>query len=88
MAVRCARGELGTATIRAGRRTVRLTPVGGLVFGFDPAVALRTAARCAQAVASTASLEEANARLGSLGVRSELDYEREVTAGAPSPPTR
>jgi hypothetical protein len=88
MAVRCARGELGTATIRNGRRSVSLSPVGGLVLGFDPAVALGSAARCAAAVAPARSLEEANDLLAARGVRTELDYEREVTAAAPSPPTR
>ena len=50
MALRCARGVVGTAPIRDGRRTVQLTVAGGLVFFFDPLVALRSAARCAQLV--------------------------------------
>ena len=50
MALRCARGETGTTTIRAGRRTVELTTAGGLLFFLDPLVALRTAARCAALV--------------------------------------
>ena len=33
MAVRCARGETGVATIRNGRRTVQLTPLGGMAGG-------------------------------------------------------
>ena len=81
MAVRCARGETGEVPIRQGRRTVRLSPVGGLVLGFDPLVALRTAARCAAAVRRAASLEEANAILRARGVRTELDYEAQAASG-------
>ncbi len=76
MALRCARGATGETTIRAGRRTVQLTPVGGLIFFLDPLVALRTAARCAALVQGARSLEEANARLADSGIRTELDYER------------
>ncbi len=82
MALRCARGETGDVAIRDGRRTVRLTPLGGLVLGFDPLVALRSAARCAAAVRRAASLEEADALLRAAGVRTELAYEEERAAGA------
>jgi len=75
MALRCAGGETGTTEIRAGRRTVRLTPAGGLVFFLDPLVALRTAARCAALVAGAGSLEEANAILLARGISTELQYE-------------
>ena len=75
MAVRCARGGYGTTTIRQGRRTVELSPVGALTFHLDPLVAMDTAARLADAVADAPSLREANAILHRLGVRSELDYE-------------
>ena len=56
MALRCARGDQGSATIRDGRRTVELTPAGGLVFFYDPLVALASAARCARLVAAAGSL--------------------------------
>ncbi len=75
MAVRCAHGETGSTTIRGGRRTVRLTPVGGLVFFLDPLVALRSAARCAVLVREAASLEQANAILLEHGISTELQYE-------------
>jgi hypothetical protein len=81
MAVRCARGALGRAEIRGGRRTVPLSPVGALTFFFDPAAALRSAARLAAAVVECNSLEEAQAVLAARGVRTELDYERELAAG-------
>ena len=75
MALRCARGETGLTTIRDGRRSVVLTPLGGLLVGLDPLVALRTAARCAALVRGAASLAEANAILRDHGIRTELDYE-------------
>ena len=34
--VRCARGEVGPASIRGGRRSAELGPVGALTFVFDP----------------------------------------------------
>jgi len=78
MALRCARGETGVVEIRDGRRTVQLTPVGGLTFLFEPAAALRSAARLADAVRDAASLRAANDVLTAMGVRTELDYETEV----------
>jgi len=75
-AVRCARGERGTATIRSGRRTVELTPVGALTFFFDPGKAVESVAPLAHAVAPAASLEEAHDALLALGVGTELELER------------
>ena len=75
MALRCARGHTGRTTIRRGRRSLELSPVGALTFYVDPTIALATAARLADAVVDAPSLEEANAILHRLGVRSELDYE-------------
>jgi hypothetical protein len=80
MAVRCARGARGATTIRRGRRTVELSPVGGLTFLLDPRIAMDTAARLADAVTDAESLQEANAILHRLGVRSELDYEVDMAA--------
>ncbi|MBJ7330884.1 MAG: DUF1152 domain-containing protein, partial [Solirubrobacteraceae bacterium] len=75
MAVRSARGETGPVPIRNGRRTVMLSPVAGLVLGFDPAIAIATAARCAAAVMHADSLRHGNTLLNDLGIRTELDYE-------------
>lgn len=75
MALRCARGAIGPAPIRDGRRTVQLTPAGGLVYFFDPAAALAGAARCAQLVAPARSLAEANAILLGRGIVTELEWE-------------
>jgi hypothetical protein len=82
MALRCARGETGRAAIREGRRTVLLTPFGGLLIGLDPRVALRSAARCAALVVDARSLQEANTILRDRGIATELDHE---TAQSPPP---
>jgi hypothetical protein len=82
MAIRCARGETGDRPIRNGRRTVPLTPDGGRLVCFDPQTAIRSAARLAQAVGHAPSLEGAQEILAALGVRTELDYEREMAAQA------
>jgi hypothetical protein len=83
MAVRCARGETGLIPIRGGRRSVPLTAHGGRLVCFDPLIAIASAARLALAVTGAADLEAAQAILTGLGVRTELDYEREAAqAGA------
>ncbi|MEA2193930.1 MAG: hypothetical protein QOG42_364 [Solirubrobacteraceae bacterium] len=83
MALRCARGGLGSVPIRDGRRTVQLTSAGGLVFFFYPRAALRSAARCARLVADAESLEEANAILLGRGIVTELDWEPAQPPPAP-----
>jgi hypothetical protein len=75
MALRCGRGSTGTALIRGGRRTVQLTPLGALIFFFDPLVALRSAARCAQLVGDAGSLQDANAILLAHEIATELEWE-------------
>jgi hypothetical protein len=80
MALRCARGETGDVPIRQGRRTVPLTPAGGSLICFDPKIAIASAARLAAAVAQAPSLEDAQQILASIGVRTELDYERDAAA--------
>jgi len=77
-ALHCFRGAIGTAAIRQGRRTVELSPAGALTFYFDPVAALRSAARLAAAVTDARDLEHANEILHGLGVRTELDYERDA----------
>ena len=63
-----------------------LSPVGAVTFFFDPATAVASAARLAAAVSEASSLEDANDRLRALGVRSELDWEREQSgAWTPAP---
>jgi hypothetical protein len=77
-ALRCSRGETGTATIRQGRRTVEVSPVGALTFYFDVAAAVGSAARLAAAVMDARDLDHANELLHGNGVRTELDYERDA----------
>lgn len=81
-ALRCFRGERGETLIRGGRRSVPLTPAGATTTYFDLRVAVATSARLAAAVVDAKSLEAANDALHALGVRTELDAERERAAGA------
>jgi hypothetical protein len=76
-AVRAYRGASGLATIRGGTRTLELSPVAALTFYLDVEVTMRTAGRLATALADAATLQEANAALNALGVRTELDLESE-----------
>jgi hypothetical protein len=78
MALRAYRGESGAISIRDGRRTVRLTPEAANTYFFDPGVALTSVARLAAAVVDAPDLEAANRALNARGVRTELDYERDV----------
>jgi hypothetical protein len=80
-AVRAFRGARGEVLIRDGRRTVLLSPVAALTFFFLIPAAVRSAARLALAVRDAGDLEEANVILGSLGVRTELDWERDADRG-------
>jgi hypothetical protein len=72
----CARGGLGDAEIRGGRRHVPLSPLGAVTFFFDPETAIATAARGARIVAGASDLEDADARLRAEGIPSELRLER------------
>jgi hypothetical protein len=83
MAVRCARGERGSVSIRSGRRTVELTPLGALSFFFDPIAAAGSALPLATAVSPAASLDEAHNALVSMGISTELELERARAAGTP-----
>jgi hypothetical protein len=80
-AVLCARGEIGTVSIRGGRRQVTLSPLGALTFYMDPTVTASSVARLAGAVLEAEGLQHANETLNALGVRTELDYERSMAAG-------
>jgi hypothetical protein len=82
MALRCWHGEMGPVPIRDGRRSVQLTPIGGLPFYFDVPAAVRSAARLALAVREADSLEDANRILNELGIATELDWERRHAAGS------
>ena len=57
-----------------------LSPLGALTIYLDPRVAVDSAARLAKAVMDAPSLEDANDALHAVGVRTELDLEREAAA--------
>jgi hypothetical protein len=80
LALRAFHGESGRIEIRGGRRSVDLRPLAAATVFFEPAVAARTAARLAAAVHDARDLDAANEILHGLGVRTELDYEREASA--------
>jgi hypothetical protein len=75
--VQCARGAWGETNIRQDQRKVKLTPLTTLTFFVSPGILYRTLSRPAQAVAESSSLEEANEALHAIGVKTELDLERE-----------
>ena len=75
--VRCFRGALGESKIRSGQRTVKLTPLTTLTFFISPSCLYETLSRPAQAVRTCASLEAANDSLHAIGIKTELDLERE-----------
>ncbi len=77
-AVRAFRGGAGLTSIRGGRRSFELTTVASVTFYLDVARSVEAAGPLARAVMDAESLEEANGRLGSLGVRTELDLERDL----------
>jgi hypothetical protein len=74
-AVAAFRGVSGEVPIRDGRRTVLLSPLATVTFFFLVPAAVRSAARLALAVRNAGDLNEGNAILRSLGVRTELDWE-------------
>jgi hypothetical protein len=75
--MRCFRGAWGDGKIRGGQRKIKLTPLTALTFFMSTAKLYATLARPAQAVRGSASLDEANDALHAIGIRTELDYERE-----------
>jgi hypothetical protein len=75
-ALRAFRGEIGEQQIRGGRRTVLLSPIAAVTFFFGVTQAVASAARLALAVRDAPDLEAANEILNSMGVRTELDWER------------
>lgn len=75
--LRAFRGEFGSVPIREGRRTVELSPLAAVCFFYDCAAAIAGPARLAAAVVDAGSLAEADAILAGMGIRTELEYERE-----------
>ena len=71
------RGAWGKLAIRRGARTVKLTPLTAVTFFLSTQTLYETLARPAQALGSSKSLDEANEALHVIGIRTELDYERD-----------
>ena len=79
-AVSAYRGAAGLVKIRGGARTVELSSLATVTFYLEVAATLRAAGRLALAVDQAANLERANEALNALGVRTELDLERQAAA--------
>ncbi|HME63074.1 MAG TPA: DUF1152 domain-containing protein [Candidatus Binatia bacterium] len=80
--LQCFRGASGTKKIRDGNRSLKLTPLTALTFFMAPTKLYETLSRPAQAVRQSSSLEEANDALHAMGIRTELDYERNSVSSA------
>lgn len=75
--VACFRGAWGESKIRSDQRSVKLTPLTALTFFLSATKLFQTLARPARAVSESSSLEEANDALHAIGIRTELDLERQ-----------
>jgi hypothetical protein len=75
--VECFRGAWGETKIRSGQRSVKLTPLTALTFFMSAAKLFQTLSRPARALSASASVEAANDALHAVGIRTELDLERE-----------
>ncbi|HZU60565.1 MAG TPA: DUF1152 domain-containing protein, partial [Solirubrobacteraceae bacterium] len=83
-AVAAFRSSAGAAAIRGGARQIQRTAAAMVTFYFDVQLAFEKRGRLAQAVAQADGLEAANQALAGLGVRTELDLEREAAQLAAS----
>ena len=81
-AVHAFRGAHGMAEIRGGARELELSPAAALTMYLDVAVMIEATGRLARAVDAAAGLEEANEALHEIGVRTELDLERNAARTA------
>jgi hypothetical protein len=80
VAVRAFRGEAGSVPIRGGTKTVELSSLAPVTFYLDVEAMIRATGRLAAAVDGAADLEAASRALNEIGVRTELDLEREAAA--------
>lgn len=80
-AVRAFRGVSGTVAIRGGARRFELTSLAAQTIFLDVEATFRSAGRLARALTDAGRLEHANQVLNGLGVRTELDLEREPSPG-------
>ena len=71
------RGASGESGIRDGSRRVKLTPLSALTFFISATKLFEALSRPAQAVYGSSSLDQANDALHAIGIKTELDSERE-----------
>jgi hypothetical protein len=62
--------------IRSDERRVKLTPLTTLTFYLIPSAVFHSASRPACTFATSSSLDEANTAFNSLGIKTDLDFER------------
>jgi hypothetical protein len=74
----CFRGASGRRAIRGGQRTLKMTPLATLTFFISASKLFDTLSCPARALRNSTSLEEANDALHAIGIRTELDFEREL----------
>jgi hypothetical protein len=79
-AVRAFRGAFGTAAIRGGTRTLELSALAAMTLYLDVDATIGAVGRLARAVDGAVDLDQANDALHAIGVRTELDLEREAAA--------
>ena len=72
-----AKGEFSDTTIRSGRRNVSLSIASTVTFYFSPSVLFEKFSALSRCVSEATSLEEANAALNSINIKTELDIEVE-----------
>jgi len=72
-----AKGEFNGAPIRSGMRFVNLNFSSTVTIYIDPDVLFEKVSKLARAIAGCTNIEEANNTLNDLGIKSELDLERE-----------
>jgi hypothetical protein len=70
-------GAWGRRPIRQGQRSVTATPLMALTFFISAPALYETLSRPAQALKDSTSLDQANDALHSLGIYTELDFERD-----------
>jgi len=71
------RGVSGEREIRDGGRRVKLTPLSALTFFMSATKVFETLSRPAQAIYTSSSLDQANDALHAIGIKTELDAERD-----------
>jgi hypothetical protein len=79
-AVRAFRGAFGTAAIRGGTRTLEVSALAAMTVYLDVEATVEAAGRLAKAVDGAEDLDQANDALHAIGVRTELDLERDAAA--------